>query len=105
MIDLATQSGLNPKEAAAYLPSYKSGKPPHPSKIIRLIVKGTKLPDGSLIRLEALRIGNQWITTVEAIQAYGERVAAAMMIGGDIAPAKPVSQNRQADRELVANGF
>ena len=108
MIDLANQQGLSPKEAAILLPSYKGGKPSHPSKIIRLITKGTRLPNGSVERLEALRIGNQWITTAEAIRTYGERVAAGSLGQPQSIATKPISPRpaaERADRELASIGI
>jgi len=107
-IDLSTQKGLSPKEAATLLPSYKDGKPSHPSKIIRLITQGTRLPDGTTERLEALRIGNQWITTAEAIGSYGERVASARVGQPLVASSTPTLRRaaaERADRELASIGI
>jgi len=100
-IDLKTQRALNPTEAARSCPSFKSGKPCHPSKIVRLITKGSRLPDGTILRLDALRLGNQWVTSLEAIEEYGRRLAAAR-IGRDSQPVPRPSAARRKELERVA---
>jgi hypothetical protein len=31
---------------------------------------GTKAPDGRVVRLEAIRLGGRWLTSVEALQRF-----------------------------------
>jgi len=69
---------------------------------VRWILNGTKRQDGQLVRLEALRMGSRWITSVEAIQRFAE----ALTPGAQPAP-KPPHQGgvKAAMKRLEAAGF
>jgi hypothetical protein len=61
--------------------------------VLRWILKGAKAPDGSRVRLEAVRLGGRWFTSREAIQ----RFAAALTPRVDDEPA-PVPRSEGAQR-------
>lgn len=90
-IDLVTQTGLSPNQAARLLPSYREGQPTHASRIVRAIVHGHRDPTGAIIKLEAIRFGSQWVTTAEAIQEYAERLAGRRP---DSPPRRPAALRR-----------
>ena len=94
---------MSAASAAKHWPSSKCGKPSHTSKVIRAITKGTPVPGGRRVYLEALKFGGQWITTLEAIQEYGARVAAATIGGHEASPlsarpSSPPARIRAAER-------
>jgi hypothetical protein len=66
-IDLKTETIIDLKQAPPYLGRSRNGRPVHYSYLVRAIRKGI---NGH--RLEALRIGNRWITSVEALQRWAE---------------------------------
>ena len=102
-IDLVIERGLTLAEAAALIPSARPGCKTHVSRIARKIVRGEVLPDGTRDRLEAIRIGSQWITTARCIREHGERVAAAYVGQGDAAPpSRPSSASSRVSAELAA---
>ncbi len=55
-------------QAPPYLGQSRGGRPVHYSFLIRAVTKGV---NGQ--RLEAVRIGKRWVTSVEAIQRWAER--------------------------------
>jgi hypothetical protein len=61
---------LRPAQAARHWPH--DGRPPHPSKIVRAIVrpKASRSRPGESIRLRAIRDGQGWLTTKEWIEEY-----------------------------------
>jgi len=61
---------LRPSRAARYFPH--EGRPPHPSKITRLITRGTPSCQrpGERIKLRAIRDSQGWLTTEEWIDHY-----------------------------------
>ena len=65
MIDLATEKALSLNDASRLLPAGRSGKRCHFSTVLRWILKGTKALDGSIVKLDALRLGGRWITSRE----------------------------------------
>jgi hypothetical protein len=67
MIDLKTETPINLRQAARLLPSGRKGRPVHVSTLVRAITRGA-----NGCKLEALRLGKQWVTTVEALQRWGE---------------------------------
>jgi hypothetical protein len=98
-IDLKTQKPISATEATRYFPSVRDGRPCHVSRVIRKMVKGDPLPGGGRAYLDGLKFGGQWVTTVEAIQEFGERVAAAAISGHNDSP--PVRTSTARSREAA----
>jgi hypothetical protein len=42
----------------------------HFSTVFRWALKGCRAPDGTVVRLEALRLGGRWVTSHEAVQRF-----------------------------------
>jgi Protein of unknown function (DUF1580) len=57
-------------EAARSLPGYRDNQGMHPSAVWRWIVNGAKGKDGQRVKLEAVRIGNRWLTSKEALVRF-----------------------------------
>jgi Protein of unknown function (DUF1580) len=101
-IDLKTETIIDVvRQAPQYLGSGRNGKPVHKSFLIRAIKKGV---NGH--RLEALRIGSRWISSIEALQRWAESQTPDLASG----PAGKPAVNRrkaaeQAGRELDRLGF
>jgi hypothetical protein len=104
-IDLHKEAGLDPTQAAPYFGSSRSSKPCHPSKVVRLITRGVLLPDGTRLRLEALRLGCKWVTTVQAITEFGQRLAAARLGGSDQGTVRDTKARRKADLASLERRF
>jgi hypothetical protein len=89
------------KEAPSFLGAGRGGKPPHKSFILRAIKKGL---NGH--RLEALRVGSRWITSVEALQRWAEAQTLDAAAGPDETPAAVRRKAAErAGRELDRLGF
>jgi hypothetical protein len=105
MIKLNAETIISLAEAARRVPSNHRGKPPHLSTLIRWIQTGSRG-----IRLEALRVGGRWVTSVEALQRFAERLTEAIV--PTLADDAPVSLARSrhraaelADEELSRLGL
>jgi hypothetical protein len=103
MIDIATERLLNLEEAAQLLPSARAGRPVHSATVFRLIQSR---------KLEGLRIGARWVTSVEAMQRMAERQTRAAL--GDETPAEAPTARMtarrrhefaRAEREAESIGF
>jgi hypothetical protein len=68
---------LSVSQAARYFAPSRGGKPAHKSRVIRYITAGVVGPNGDRVYLEALRQGNQWVTTPSAIQEFAESLTPA----------------------------
>jgi hypothetical protein len=80
----------------------------HLSTIVRWITRGVRSPAGELIRLEALRCGGRWISSLEALQRFSERLTPRN--GGTPAPtlrspSRRARAEEQAEKELRRLGF
>jgi hypothetical protein len=97
------------REVAERLPSCRAGKATHVSRVVRMIVEGVRLPDGTRERLKASRFGKQWLVRESEIAAFGERVAAASIRASEAAPRpRPATRTKQAasaSRELDRLGI
>jgi hypothetical protein len=97
-IDITTESTCGLTEAAKLVPAAHGGRKTHISTLLRWILDGVNSPSGVKVRLEAVRLGNRWITSKEALQRFAERLTPAV---GDMPPATPrtpTQRQRAAER-------
>jgi hypothetical protein len=80
MIDTTTEQLLTLQQAADRIPISRGGAPCHPATIWRWIMSR---------KLEGTRIGNRWLTSIEALQRHAERETLAAL-GQLPAPEAPV---------------
>ena len=102
MIDTATEQLLTLQQAADRMPVSRGGRPVHLATIWRWI-KARKL--------EGVRLGDRWLTSVEALQRYAERQTLAALGNEPIPPAPVQTAGRRkaierrarsgVDRDLV----
>ncbi len=101
MIDTANEQLLTLQQAADRMPVSRGGRPVHFATIWRWI-KARKL--------EGIRIGDRWLTSVEAIQRFAERQTLAAL-GDNPAPAVPMQRKdrqraiERAEREAELIGI
>ncbi len=74
----------------------------------RWLLKGIRSPDGSIIRLEAVRLGGRWITSREAAKRFSDRLT--QRISGEPIPlprSALIRENiaRRAGKKLQAMGI
>ena len=69
-IELRNETLLTLNQAARLLPPSRCGRPVHLSCIFRWVRDGVRLLDGSRVRLEAIRLGGRWLTSVEALERF-----------------------------------
>src|SRR5215471_407670 len=70
MIDLRNETILSLAAAARNLPPGRRGRPVTLSCILRWVLDGVRLKSGQKVRLEAVRLGGRWITSMEALQRF-----------------------------------
>jgi Protein of unknown function (DUF1580) len=90
-------SGLSLAQAARRFPSFREDKPVAPSTVFRWVFDGVRLPDGSRVRLEAVRLGGHWLTSREAIQRFME--AQTPTFGDSAAPKPRTTKQRESAAE------
>jgi hypothetical protein len=73
MIDLRHEKLIGLRAAAEVLPPGRLGRPVSQSCVMRWIQRGVQLSSGDRVRLEAVRIGGRWLTSVEALQRFAAR--------------------------------
>lgn len=55
------------------LPPGRRGRHVSLSCALRWTLNGVRLPSGEIVRLEAIRLGGRWLTSIEALQRFAER--------------------------------
>jgi hypothetical protein len=109
VIDLTAETPLSLAAAAKLVPPARSGRRTHLSTLLRWVLHGTTAPNGTFVRLEAVRLGGRWMTSREALQRYAERIT-PRLDGGAASPtprsasARQRSHNR-ATAELTREGI
>jgi hypothetical protein len=74
MLDLTNETPIPLAAAAALVPPARRGRKTHISTLLRWITSGAKAPDGSPVKLEAVRLGGRWMTSREALQRFAEKL-------------------------------
>jgi hypothetical protein len=108
MIDLTAERPIPLAEAAEIVPPARSGKRTHFTTLLRWVLKGAKAPDGTLVRLEALRVGGRWMTSREALQRFALALTPRLDAGDRPAPRTPGQRRRddaRAAKELERGGL
>lgn len=92
--------GRSLSQAARLFPAYRQSKPVAPSTVYRWIANGVRLPDGSHVRLEAVRLGGRWLTSTQAIERFISRQTP--QFSDAPTPAPRTVQQRQRATERAA---
>jgi hypothetical protein len=98
MNDILSETTMGLAEAGRRLPPSRSGRPPRLSTLLRWVLHGTKAPDGSIVRLEAIRLGSRWITSMEALRRWADRLTPTFGDQQPIPPRFPGQRRRAAER-------
>jgi len=68
--EVAAGDVLTCPEVARRGPSTRQGKRLHPSTVLRWVLHGVRTPTGQRVRLEAVRLGGRWVTSVSALERF-----------------------------------
>jgi hypothetical protein len=96
-------------EVGQYLPQGRNGKRLSLSAALRWVLQGVPLPDGQRVRLEAVRVGSKWVTSVEALERFALAQTPRLDNQGEPATARTPQQRQRASeraaRELEKVGI
>jgi Protein of unknown function (DUF1580) len=100
---LLTETLLSFSQASRRLPSLRRNRPVAPATIWRWVSQGVRLPDGSRLKLEAVRVGGHWITSLEALTRFVQQQTDAQykQVPSD-QEAKPLSIRTPSQRQRAA---
>jgi hypothetical protein len=94
---------------AEKLPGYRNNSHVNSSTLFRWATRGVKTAGGAVVRLEAVRLGTAWKSSLEAVARFSAKLTAAALPSDDAptAPADPTPKARsaaaaRASRELDA---
>jgi hypothetical protein len=107
-IGLQAETPISLGQAARLLPTGRRGRPVTLSCVLRWVLDGVKLPNGQTVRLEAVRMGGRWITSVEALERFAARQTPRLDSEPAPAPRSPTKRQRaseQAAQELEKHGI
>src|SRR5687768_10229389 len=98
-IDLQHEKLITLREAAKYLPGFRNERPSHYSRVLKFVVKGCPHPveEGRTVHLEALHVGGQWLTSVEALQRFANALTPGLADAGTTG--RTVAEGRKAVRQ------
>jgi hypothetical protein len=96
-IDLLLEEVYSFAQATRFVPPARNGKKTHISTLLRWAIKGAKAPNGTIVRLEAMRLGGRWVTSREAIQRF--MAALTPRLDGGDGPCVRTATSRQRASE------
>src|SRR5713101_4891784 len=97
MIDLRNETTISLSQAARMLPPGRRGRPVTLSCLLRWVLDGVKTPDGP-VRLEAVRLGGRWITSIEALERFAARQTPDVGSERPQTPRSPAARERASSR-------
>jgi hypothetical protein len=62
------------KQLLCHVPPRRTGKQTHLSTLLRWIQRGARSRGGAVVKLEATRLGNRWVASIEALQRFADRL-------------------------------
>lgn len=98
MFDLTCETPIPLAQAAKFIPPARQGRKTHLSTLLRWITHGARNPAGEIVRLEAIRLGNRWMTSRAALQRFAERLTPAVDTPAPPAPRTPKARERASER-------
>jgi hypothetical protein len=88
---------LSLPQAARRLPPGRRNRPVSLSCVLRWVLDGVPGPGGQRVRLEGVRVGGRWLTSVEALARFA--AALTPRLDDDPAPAPRTPKQRQRESE------
>ena len=85
------------RDVLARLPGYRPGSAKHRSTLIRYATTGVTGPAGEVIRLRAIKLGRQWLTTDEWADEFF-----AALVPGAAPPVQPAAAGPARKRAVQA---
>jgi hypothetical protein len=98
VIDLSTETAIPLAAAAKLIPPGRGGRRTHLSTLVRWILRGSRGPEGARVKLEAMRVGNRWITSREALQRFAEALTPRHAAQESLAPRSPAKRRGASER-------
>jgi hypothetical protein len=105
---ILVETTLSLSQAARRLPPGRKGAPVSLACVLRWVLDGSRAPDGRVVKLEAVRLGGRWLTSLEALQRFAEALTPRL----NDSPVSPPRTRRQrqraaerAERELEEMGI
>ena len=88
LMEIQAGDGQSPAAAGRSIPGYRSNPTTNSATVFRWITKGTRVANGRLIKLEAVRVGARWLTSRGAVARFVSALTAAA--NPDATPTSPV---------------
>jgi Protein of unknown function (DUF1580) len=96
---LMTEGLISMSEAAKMFGSCRNGVGTHPATVTRKCLKGDRLPDGTRLKLEHVRVANRLMTSREAVIRYIAETTGACEANSAPTSPKPVASPRHSASE------
>lgn len=100
--EIARGDGIGAAKAARFFPPIRQGKPCHPATVTRRIIQGQVTTDGRIVRLEAIRVGGQWVTSAAAVRRF---LHALVVMPGSASSTEDSARHEANERELASMGI
>jgi hypothetical protein len=105
---ILSETTMSLSQAAKRLPSGRRGAPVSLACVLRWVLQGARGPAGARVRLEAVRLGGRWLTSLEALARFAQALTPATA-DSQSSPIRTLRQRRKraerAERELEQLGI
>jgi hypothetical protein len=103
LAEIQSGGGLSLSAAGRLFPGHRGGEAVDPSTVFRWVVKGTRTAGGSVVKLEAVRVGGRWLTSRGAVARFVAALTqAAAPTEKTTSPSRSNAANRRANDRAIA---
>ena len=103
-MSFSAEAKIDLQEAAQLVPGTCRGKTIHVTTSARWVMRGVVGPTGERIRLEALKLGNRWLTSREALERFSLRLTPDFS-DSQARISRSASARKKAERVLNSQGL
>jgi hypothetical protein len=101
MINLQTEKTISLSQLTRLLPPGRSNRPVTISCVLRWIMDGMKDHNGQIVRLEGIRVGGRWLTSIEALNRFADRLTPNLDGQHPTLPRSPTARKRESERAAL----
>lgn len=105
LTEIQAGDGLGLPAAGRLFPGHRDNQSVCGPTVFRWVTRGTKTPDGRIVKLEAVRVGSRWVTSRAAVARYVAAITPIDIVAPSIrTPAQRHRAVACAEAECLAAG-
>ena len=95
ILEIQSGHGLSLSAAGKLFPGHRGGEAVDPSTVFRWRTTGSRAANGSIVKLESVRVGGRWLTSRGAVSRFVAALTSASTPDATSTPPPPRTPNQR----------